>query len=57
MNRVFEEIDGSRRRFLSTAAFTLAAAKLGFARSASVQSNAAGLPEVKPDAFFPGLLG
>jgi len=54
MNRMDEEIDGTRRRFLSMAAFGLAAAKLGLVSSASAQSNAPGLPAVKPEAFFPG---
>ena len=54
MNRMDEEIDGTRRRFLIMAAFGLAAAKLGLVRSASAQSNAPGLPAVKPEAFFPG---
>src|SRR5438874_7556259 len=54
MNSMYEGIDGTRRRFLSMAAFGLAAAKLGLVRSASAQSNEPGLPAVKPDAFFPG---
>jgi haloacetate dehalogenase len=54
MNRMYEGIDGTRRRFLSMAAFGLAAAKLGLVRSVSAQSSAPGLPAVKPEAFFPG---
>jgi hypothetical protein len=54
MNGIFEGIDRTRRRFLSMAAFGLAAAKLGLVRSASAQSNAPGLPDVEADAFFPG---
>jgi hypothetical protein len=57
MNRMYERLDGTRRRFLSMAAFGLAAAKLGLVSSASAQSNAPGLPAVKPEAFFPKLLG
>jgi haloacetate dehalogenase len=53
MNKMDEEIDGTRRRFLSMAAFGLAAAKLGLA-PASARSNAAGLPAIKQEAFFPG---
>src|SRR5437660_6065558 len=54
MNRTFEEIGGTRRSFLSLAALSLAAAKLGFVRSASAQSNTPSLPTVRPEAFFPG---
>src|ERR1700731_2669217 len=54
MNRMYEGIEGARPRFLSMAAFGLAAAKLGLVRSASAQSNAPGLPAVKSEAFFPG---
>jgi hypothetical protein len=54
MKRIYEGIAGTRRRFLSMAAFGLAAAKLGLVRSASAQSNAPGLPAVRPEAFFPG---
>jgi len=54
MNRMFEEIDGTRRRFLGLAALGLAAAKLGLVRSALAQSNAPGGPTAKPEAFFPG---
>jgi hypothetical protein len=54
MNRMYERIDGTRRRFLSMSAFGLAAAKLGLVRSASAQSNAPGLPAARPEAAFPG---
>jgi haloacetate dehalogenase len=54
MNTIFEEINGSRRRFLSTAALSLAAAELGFASSASGESKPPDLQELKPDGFFPG---
>jgi haloacetate dehalogenase len=46
--------DGSRRRFLSMAALSLASAKLGFARSVRAQSKAPSPPAAKPEAFFPG---
>jgi len=46
MSRIFEEIDEHRRRFLSTAALGLAAAKLGFA--GPIFANGKGKP-VDPD--------
>src|SRR5436853_471814 len=46
--------DGSRRRFLTMAALSFAAAKLGFTRSASGQIKASSPPEVKPETLFPG---
>jgi haloacetate dehalogenase len=54
MKKIIEEIDKSRRRFLSMSALSLAAAKLGLVRSGSGHSNSPSLPEVKPEAFFPG---
>jgi haloacetate dehalogenase len=54
MSRTFEVIDGGRRRFLSMAAISLAAAKPGFARSALAPSELAALPEAESSAFFPG---
>ena len=51
INRMFEEIDGTRRRLLSMAAFGLAATKLGLVGPASAQSYAPGLPAVKPKAL------
>jgi pimeloyl-ACP methyl ester carboxylesterase len=44
-----EEINHNRRRFLGTAAMTIAAAQLGMIASANAQSNvAADLPAIKP---------
>jgi hypothetical protein len=54
MNRTLEEINRSRRRVLGMAAFSLAAARLSFARSASRQSKAQDLSTANPQAFFPG---
>jgi haloacetate dehalogenase len=54
VNRTFEEINRSRRRVLGMAAFSLAAARLSFARSASRQSNAQNRRETSPESFFPG---
>jgi haloacetate dehalogenase len=51
MERMFEEIDLSRRRLLSVASVTLAAAQLNLVRSALAQT---GGPAVEPAAFFPG---
>ncbi|SRR5258706_4811338 len=42
MDRMYREIDRNRRRFLSAAALTLAAAQFGLVRPASAQSKAAG---------------
>jgi haloacetate dehalogenase len=53
MNRMFEEIDLSRRRLLNLAALGLSAAKFGLVRSASAQTRP-GPPPVKARAFFPG---
>jgi pimeloyl-ACP methyl ester carboxylesterase len=49
--KMSNEIKHSRRRFLGTAAFTLAAAQLGILRSADAQSNQAthaGVPPIRP---------
>jgi hypothetical protein len=46
--------DDSRRRFLSMATLSLAAAKLGFARPVRAQSKAPSPPDAKLEAFFPG---
>jgi steroid delta-isomerase-like uncharacterized protein len=53
MNRLFEEIDGSRRRFLSMAAISLAAAKPRFVQSVA-KSLVPSPPEVQSEGFFPG---
>jgi pimeloyl-ACP methyl ester carboxylesterase len=50
MNKISEHIDQSRRRFAGTVAFTLAAAKLGVASSASAQTKAPNLPAVERGA-------
>lgn len=54
MNSKDEEVDQNRRRFLSVAAFSFAAAKFGLARSASGQLETPGQLAVKPGEFFPG---
>jgi predicted alpha/beta-fold hydrolase len=48
MNRTSEEIDQHRRRFLGTAAITVAAAQLGMTGSAGAQSSKTKLPAIKP---------
>jgi hypothetical protein len=52
MHRKFEEIDQSRRHLLSTAAFSLVAAKFGLVGSASARSKTPGQQSVSQ--FFPG---
>jgi haloacetate dehalogenase len=54
MKGMFEEINRNRRRVLGMAAFSLAAARLSFARSTSRQSRAHDLSEADRQAFFPG---
>ena len=46
--RTSEEIDQHRRRFLGTAAMTVAAAQLGMTGSAGAQSSKTKLPAIKP---------
>jgi pimeloyl-ACP methyl ester carboxylesterase len=47
-DNVHEEINDNRRRFLGTAAMTIAAAQLGVIGSANAQSSTKNLPAVKP---------
>ena len=54
MDRMFREIDRNRRRFLSVAALSLAAAQFGLVRPASAQSKAAGQSAPNARGFFPG---
>jgi haloacetate dehalogenase len=54
MDRMQREIDRNRRRFLSVAALTLAAAQFGLVRPASAQSKAAGQSASNARGFFPG---
>jgi haloacetate dehalogenase len=54
MYRMHREIDRNRRRFLSVAALTLAAAQFGLVRPASAQSKAAGRSASNARGFFPG---
>jgi haloacetate dehalogenase len=54
MDRMHREIDRNRRRFLSVAALTLAAAQFGLVRPASAQSKAAGQSASNAGGFFPG---
>ena len=54
MDKMFEEINQNRRRFLGGASVTFAADQLGLVRPASAQSNAPRLPAGSPEASFPG---
>ena len=54
MDRMHREIDRNRRRFLSVAALTLAAARFGLVRPASAQSKAVGRSASNAGGFFPG---
>jgi haloacetate dehalogenase len=54
MNHTPEEINHSRRRFSTAAAFIFAAAQLGLGRSASAHDKVAGQSASKADKFFPG---
>lgn len=54
MGRMYREIDRNRRRFLSVAALSLAAAQFGLVRPASAQSKAAGQSASNAGGFFPG---
>ena len=57
MSRMHEEIDGTRRHSLKTAALSIiSAAELGTARSASAQPKMPSLQAVKPEAYFPGFV-
>ena len=47
-DKLHEEINDNRRRFLGTAAMTIAAAQLGVIGTANAQSSAKHLPAVKP---------
>jgi hypothetical protein len=53
-SKLFEGINRNGHRALGTAAFSLAAARLSFARSASRQLKAESLPEANTQALFPG---
>ena len=54
MNKISEEVDRSRRRFLGIAGLSLAATELGLVRFATAQSETPNLPAAQPAAFFPG---
>jgi pimeloyl-ACP methyl ester carboxylesterase len=46
--KIDEEINDNRRRFIGSAAMTIAAAQLGMIGSANAQSNKTNLPTIKP---------
>lgn len=54
MNKVSEEIDRNRRRFLGMAGLSLAAIELGLVRFASAESKNRDMPAAHTEAFFPG---
>lgn len=54
MDRIFEEIDRSRRRFLGTGGLSLDATELGLAHFATAQSKTPKLPAAQSAEFFPG---
>jgi haloacetate dehalogenase len=54
MRRTPDEIDRDRRRFSGAAAFTLAAAQLGFIPSASAQPENSDEPGARTKMLFPG---
>jgi haloacetate dehalogenase len=54
MNGMFEGVNYGRRRAIGMAAFSLAAARLSFARSALRRSNSDDLQQANAQSFFPG---